>query len=249
MLTLLSISACNKLSFQRGEEASTTIDTTYALSDASFFKIEIPYSTIDITTTGDQQAKLSIKKIVRAPSEQIAEVHLKDLKFECYPVGRGMRLQFKNPFITNVTFRVEIELQLPPEIDLRIETQGCKLFIKGFQNEISVNNVNGEIKLRDCRSLCKIYSMNAFIDVENTFPNESKNELKTSNGMIKLEMPVETSAYLSLNTDNGTMEVDEEFQIADLNRTAKNISGVLGTGAGSIKLTTFNAPIILKASK
>jgi len=83
--------------------------------------------------------------------------------------------------------------------------------------------------------------VNGQIQAKVTLPTDGVIAMSTVNGGINLNIPQSTSAEFSASVVNGTISTD--LILINLVSTPTSLTGTLGTGEGTIALSTVNGSI------
>jgi hypothetical protein len=125
-----------------------------------------------------------------------------------------------------------------------VELTNGNVNLREFSGNMAVRLTNGNVTLTNFTgSMFTFVSLvNGNIDAGLTLPRQAACELSTVNGTIGLRIPRNTSAQLSAEVANGTINTTG-LVILDSSTTPKSVRGRLANGDGRITLKTVNGSI------
>jgi len=103
-------------------------------------------------------------------------------------------------------------------------------------------NVNGQVNLDEIIGSASVSLVNGQIVAEVTPPKGGIISMSVVNGGIDLDIPQYTSAQFSASVVNGTISM-YDLVLIGLVSTPTSLTGTLGTGEGTIALSTVNGSI------
>jgi hypothetical protein len=111
--------------------------------------------------------------------------------------------------------------------------------------EINIDHINGIVVLDDIESDTYVDLINGTLTSSIDLPIDGTVDMTVINGTMTLEIPTATSAHLTAAVTNGQLHVSN-LDFTSQHETDQSISGVLGVGDGSIRLTVINGILDLK---
>jgi hypothetical protein len=160
--------------------------------------------------------------------------------------------------------KVEVvyHLRVPSHLDALVNNANGNVLIDSLAGYVSVELTNGNVQLREFSGNMAVRLTNGNVTLTNftgsqfTFvslvngnidaglalPLQAVCEMSTINGTIGLRIPQNTSAQLSAEVTNGTINTTG-LVILDSNITPKSVRGRLANGEGKITLKTTNGSI------
>lgn len=244
----LMYTSCHRFFHINSEKASTRVDTSFVFHDGSSFSLKATNCKMHIMSSNNFEASFHIKKIVHASSFKKAQEHLNDILLEFTNTSDGMTLRVKHPEQSGVSYLTEIDAQFPSHTNLSLESLNGDISIRGFAGSMKTETTNGKIEIDDCVGACNVSSTNGMIEISNTFPDNTRSEIKTINGLIKITIPESTNATINASTVNGAVNVDN-LPIKQTEKSRTEYKGVIGSGGGSIEVSAVNGAITIRGRK
>jgi hypothetical protein len=103
--------------------------------------------------------------------------------------------------------------------------------------DVVVDQVNGGVTVADVESSVDVDVTNGDVDGTVTLPPNGEIRFSTGNGNLDLRIPTSTSATFEAFVDIGSI-TRENLDLKDVVRTNQSLTGILGDGAGVIRLET-----------
>ena len=140
------------------------------------------------------------------------------------------------------TYIVDYVISVPNNFEISVNIVNGTIEVESINNCVEINNVNGTVKLKDIVGSTTVSLVNGQIKSKQSLPLNGSIILGTVNGEIELQIPQSTSADFLGKTVSGTITSSNlNFQnsvVAPL-----SLSGILGSGQGTIKLGCVNGNI------
>lgn len=170
-----------------------------------------------VTVSGERQ--------VGSHSRADAETHLGELEVRVNELGGEIHAETVQPRQSHGrNYVINYEISVPRDM------------------EVGLNNINGEIRLRDLQGRTDVDLVNGQIDAHLSPPAGGIVDMSTVNGTISLRIPTSTSAQMTANVVNGRIEVNN-LSLHNGRSTRTTLQGTLGAGGGMIRLSTVNGNI------
>jgi tRNA A-37 threonylcarbamoyl transferase component Bud32 len=147
---------------------------------------------------------------------------------------------------------VDYVIQVPRHAILEnITSVNGQILVDGVSSEITASTVNGETQIKGAAGSLKLSTVNGRINADMTALGKGQTvSLDAVNGHIELELPTNAQADVSVSTLNGgistdfpSLKVEKEFPVGN------KLSGSLGGGGGTVKVTTVNGAVNISQGK
>lgn len=200
---------------------------------------------------------------VESDSRSDAEANLQRLSVEIIVNEDGIVVETRQPDETRGrNFIVNYHLRVPRNWLIYAENTDGNTTVEAFNNavEIGVINgnldvtsisgdvsaalVNGNLNIKEVSGSVLGALVNGNISGEVYLPLMGTCKLTTVNGNVALSIPQTTSAHFSSRASNGGISLTN-LTLQNATTTPASLSGVLGSGNGSIDLQTVNGSIVV----
>jgi DUF4097 and DUF4098 domain-containing protein YvlB len=153
--------------------------------------------------------------------------------------GEGGRMNTRDNDV-----QVRFVVRVPSGVRLVAKTVNGGIEARGLDADTLTHTVNGSIKV-ETTGHAEAETVNGSIDASMGRADwTGKNEFKTVNGAIHLELPSDLSADVSAKTVNGDIETD--FPLTVRGRfSRRSLQGTIGGGGRELELETVNGGIRL----
>lgn len=227
-------------------EARASFRYAAAAEGITMFSLEGINGNVEIT--GSPSADSVIvrgEREVRSDDEQDAREHLALLtvEFEASPAAVSVRTRQPNRN-EGRNYTVNYHVVLPERLRASVVGVNGDAGIIGMAAPVSVDWTNGDLFCTDVHGGCEASLVNGRIVCDGTLPASGSIVLTGVNGNVSLAVPDSTSAQIDARTTNGTVTVSG-LSVRDLNSSRTAVSGVIGGGRGTIRLTTVNGNVTL----
>lgn len=180
---------------------------------------------------------------VGSESMEDAQEHLHDLEVIVEDLGTEVYARTEQPLQTyGRSYTVNYVAFLPRELGVVADNVNGPLAITSIHNSVTADNVNGSILLDDISGIATAALVNGTIDADVAMSLGGTIALGVINGGIDLDIPRSTSAEFSAQVTVGTITVSN-LDLYDVESTPTSLTGTLGTGEGTITLSTVNGNI------
>lgn len=214
------------------------------VTDHTFLSLEGINGNVAITGLSDADSVIVAgEKRVGSESMQDAEEHLQQLHVSVSEAQSGVFVKTIQPDQTyGRSYVVDYNITLPMNLDVAVINTNGAVDIDSVNGSVSVENVNGQVDLDEIIGSVSAQLVNGQVSAKVTPPKGGIISMSTVNGGINLEIPQYTSAQFSAIVVNGTFSISNLVLIGMVT-TPNSISGTLGTGEGTIALSTVNGSI------
>lgn len=122
----------------------------------------------------------------------------------------------------------------------KVRTSNGGIVVDGNAGDCDLATTNGAIIADRVNGNLLAHATNGAIEARVTPPAENPMiDLSTSNGSIRLEVPINAKAGLELRSSAGLVNADlTGFAVTDLSRTRSRVTATLNGGGGAIKAAT-----------
>jgi DUF4097 and DUF4098 domain-containing protein YvlB len=240
---------------KKSVDSTDNVDNTNFIATESFsYRGEVENQTQlrlegingNIAITGSSETDsviVSAQKYVGSESTQDAQAHLGELHVSVTETANEIIVKTIQPDETRGrNYGVDYEITLPQDFTVLVTNANGGISITSVHESVSVVNVNGQVILTDISGSASVSLVNGQIQAEVTLRKGGTIVMTTVNGGIDLEIPQYTSAEFSASVVNGTVAVSNLALIGVVS-TPTSLTGTLGTGEGTITLTTVNGGI------
>jgi DUF4097 and DUF4098 domain-containing protein YvlB len=125
-----------------------------------------------------------------------------------------------------------------------IEARTSNSCIEAFRvsGDVDLHTSNGRITIEEGNGTFNAVTDNGSVQFDGEFDSGGKNQLKTSNGSLKVRLRGEPSLKLEASTTNGSVNCSQPLSEQGL--SGKNhLAGTIGSGDASLTLRTTNGSI------
>jgi hypothetical protein len=159
-------------------------------------------------------------------------------KNECKP-GSGGRMHSRNNDVA-----VEFLVKLPAGLSLVARSVNGSIEAAGVTGSVEAYTVNGGVRL-EALGHARAETVNGSIRAT-LGGSEWKEPLafKTVNGSVRVSLPASANASVRVETVNGG--IDNEFQMSDVHKTRRSLSGSIGGGGRELQIKTVNGSVALR---
>ena len=219
-LMLLLPAAAEKYPVQKTE----TITETLAFADTSGIGellVDNIFGSITVEGTAGKDIQLTVRKTIKARSQDILERARQEVKLDIAAEGRTIDLYVDGPFRDrdqdgrnewrNPGYQVhyDFELKVPRRVDISLKTvtEG-DIVVSGVEGDFDVRNVNGKVTITDIAGSGRAHTVNGAVKVVFTSNPREDCSFKTVNGDLDVYFTDNLSADFRLKTFNGDMLTD-----------------------------------------
>lgn len=200
---------------------------------------------------------------VESDSRSDAEANLQRLSVEIIVNEDGIVVETRQPDETHGrNFIVNYHLRVPRNWLIYGENINGNTTVEAFNNAVEVGLTNGNLDVTSINGDVSAALVNGNLNIKEVsgsvlgalvngnisgkvyLPLMGTCKLTTVNGNVALSIPQTTSAYFSSRVSNGGISL-ANLTLQNAVTTPTSLSGVLGSGNGSIDLQTVNGSIVV----
>ncbi len=143
-----------------------------------------------------------------------------------------------------------VYLTLKNFTSVKVYTVNGDIHLKlGSGSSVSASSVNGAIALTSSTVRAfDLTTVNGGISVEFVPTSEGVYRALSTNGDIRVAVPINSSLSVTMTTTNGALSVNG-LQLANMSATKNTLTGTLGKGSATLTLSTTNGNILLTSAK
>lgn len=205
----------------------------------------------DITVTGGSGDEVTVVAHKKADEQE----YLDNLEIVVDADADYVRIETRHPDSDGGWFNrgdgggsVTYELTVPDEVELdAIETVNGDVTIRSVNGPVKAGTVNGGLEVSGLVSDVSLETVNGGINA--TFDSigaDQRVEADAVNGKITLNLPSDTSARVTAETVNGSIDADDFDLKVEKGFVGRDCRGEIGGGDARISLNTVNGSIRLK---
>jgi DUF4097 and DUF4098 domain-containing protein YvlB len=206
----------------------------------------------DITVTGGSGGQVTVVAHKKADDQE----YLDNLEIVVDADADYVRIETRHPKREGSWFSwggdgggsVTYELTVPDEVELdAIETVNGDVTIRSVNGPVNAGTVNGGLEVSGLVSDVSLETVNGGINA--TFDSigaDQRVEADAVTGKITLNLPSDTSARVTAETVNGSIDADDFGLKVEKGFVGRDCRGEIGGGDARISLNTVNGSIRLK---
>ncbi len=181
---------------------------------------------------------------VRSESTEDAEDHLPLLEVRIRDLATEVAVRTQQPSQPEGRlYEVDYEIVLPAGMEVEANNVNGTITVDDISADVDIANVNGQIVLRDIAGSVDAAVINGQISGEVTLPPDGTIDMDVTNGIIDLEIPVDTSAEFYASIVYGEINILGNLDLQDAEITNMSVTGTLGAGEGDIRLAVVTGII------
>jgi len=225
-------------------EATAAFADTLAITTSTRLVLRAINGTVAVT--GNMPAgTVIVEGVRRVRSDNIddARDRLNDISVRIAELGNVVNVtteHLEDP--DGRSYEVDYRVFVPPAFQVDVEQVNGEIRIQELRDEIVVNSVNGSVEATNVSGNLRVNLTNGPIDADATLRGGGGVDLRTVNGDVSLTIPAGTSSTLEAMVVNGSIEITN-LLLNDQTITSSRVTGTLGGGNGTIKLTVTNGGI------
>lgn len=251
VILVLSLSSClvvDPIDHVSDTDFSARAPFSFEIPVKNQQRIEIEGINGSITITGKSgisTAQIWGEKIVASDSYEDAEAHLQYLEVQISDKTEKISVETNQPTVTyGRCYQVSYHAIIPDDWDVVIENVNGKVMIDSLNGNVIVGLVNGDVVLTEISGNVTVGVTNGTVYGKINLPANGICTINTVNGQIQLSIPQTTSAQLAAKVTNGTVTVSN-LSLNNMVSSRNSVSGVLGSGNGTIKVESVNGTILV----
>lgn len=199
------------------------------LQPGSSFSANTSDGSITVKGLDTTECKVLAKIVTHARTQEAAEELAQRIDVRLEPAGDGLKVVIdRPPVITNASFRVSIDADVPGKTNLALETSDGGVTVMNITGKVDAKTSDGGIKAEAINGDVKLRTSDGGVTVNDARGDSL--ELRTSDGSIRCRNV--TAARMECHTSDGAVEIE----FAPDAPKAVNVNAT--TSDGSITLTT-----------
>lgn len=226
--TMLGLAGCPIEVNDEVKSSEKQIGFTIDADEVELMRVDSINGTITIIGSKEVNAiEVNAVAYVRAPTYAAAEAELDNLDVQAMVVNGELEVYTVQPSADDrCEYTVHYTISVPAELD------------------VNVAGVNGEIVAEGLDAGVAIALTNGSIAATAGLATSGLVELTVVNGDIWLAVPEDASATVCARVERGVIKL-EDLDSANFMSTRTSLVGILGAGAGEIRLGAVNGEITL----
>ena len=244
---ILGISGCHVIDpdWDHGRhKASESFRYELDIDDQTGFNLLAINGTIDISGTSQNDYVIVWgERIVTADERWEAEDYLDRLQIRIIKSDNEIYVKTEQPSnVNNVNLEVNYHVQIPNSWSAEVTHVNGDVMIDSLNSYVAVCLTNGEVWIYDVTGSVWTYLTNGDVDVSMELPDNGICDVGVTNGKIRLNIPKNTSAGFLAQVTNGDIDI-YNLELQDIQSSPNYLSGILGSGKGTIRLGVTNGDI------
>lgn len=192
---------------------------------------------------GYQGVVVSGVRRVRSDSRGDAQAHLADLQVSAQAGPVDFEIKTHQPSQTQGrTYIVDYEIAVPSHLTPTVSHGNGTIRLDGIHADLRVTSGNGDVDLVDVSGSSWVSLGNGEIAAWTHLPLGGQIVHSVGNGSIFLSVQPQVSASFGAKVGNGTISI-VGLDMQQVVSTQRQLSGLLGSGQGSIELSAGNGVI------
>jgi hypothetical protein len=207
------------------DESSITRTLSFAAGGGRTLDVRNINGFIRVEGTSDSSVQMSIRKVVRAETQNDLSAAQRDVRLDFrdggprveatvtdhrgHVCGEPSRDRGDRWDRVRYSVRFDFTIRVPRDVALRLCTiNSGDLVVAGTQGDFEVDNVNGLIEMRDVAGSGRAHTVNGSVTVTFTANPKEPSSFKTVNGNVDVQFVDGLSAELAMKTFNGGLFSD-----------------------------------------
>jgi DUF4097 and DUF4098 domain-containing protein YvlB len=222
----------------------TTLETR-DLDPGGRFSLENVNGRVTLTTWDEPRVRIEADRAARS------EAGLRELRIEIE--GEGPRVSVRTRMPRGLRFggnrgRVDYHVTVPAGAEVRVSTVNGRIEIEGVAGAVRASTTNGGVEITGAGGEVDASVVNGRIEARyRVLDPDAHHRFSVTNGSIAVAVPEGQGGRLEARTVNGG--VDSDLDLESTERTSRRrLQGRLGSGRGSLELSTVNGGIRLRRS-
>jgi hypothetical protein len=178
-----------------------------------------------------------LDKSVTAPSAHVARGALPHIMFESETIGDTLAVRVAAPLPSGgVSYASLLTLGIPARTACVLDPVAGEARVSYLLADLTIAGA-GPVTVSEHVGSCRVESPGGDVSVHMLLPHDSDCIVFTESGRITVRVQRLSSAQVSLRTASGAIAVTN-LTLTNVVETPGSLTGVLGLGAGAIRLTT-----------
>jgi hypothetical protein len=211
------------------DESAITRTLVFAAGGGRTLDVRNMTGFIHVDATGDASVQLSIRKVIRAETQNDLADAQRDVRLEfaenaprvgatvidanrqvCGERWEDRDREWRRP---HYEVRFDFTIRVPRDTALRLCTvNGGDVIVNGTRGDFDVDNVNGLIEMREVAGSGSAHTVNGPVTVTFTANPKQTSSFKTVNGNVDVTFPQGLAAEFAMKTMNGGLFTDFDAQ-------------------------------------
>jgi DUF4097 and DUF4098 domain-containing protein YvlB len=216
-----------------------SVEETRPLAANGTFRLENTNGRITISTWDEPRVRIEAEK---AAGSRHA---LRDLEVVVKGEGDEVAVETRQPRIRwlGSSGRVEYRVTVPRKAHLSVRSVNGRVEIDGVEGPVKASTVNGSVELTELAGEVDASTVNGSVTARLTHLDpESRNEIDTTNGTVRLTLPRDADADLEARTVNGRIHCDFDLE-SEARSSRRRLEGRIGRGGARFELHTVNGSV------
>jgi len=248
-----------------------TIQKSFSMAGVQHKSLEIDnvWGSIEVVGTNSDQAQLTVKKSVRAESQEKLERARKEVTLDITEQAGSVKLYVNGPFRCNCDdgcgrrefegyiVKMDFQFRVPRDIDIKVKTVNeGRVLVRDINGSFLVHNVNGDVEMDNIAGSGTARTVNGPVKISFRQNPRENSDFRTINGDVDLRFAQGLAADFRFKTFNGSIYSDfpvtalpvraiqEEHHGAKVVFHADRYTGVrVNSGGPEIKVENLNGEI------
>ena len=253
---------------RRVRDAAGSLDTTVAFDARGSITVNCPQGAVIVTSSARSEIKVRARTEsgqirftstgTQATLEPASGRGCNEGQFEVtVPVGTRVSARSWSGSVSVRGVRGDVEARThSADIEIRdagpidVESLSGDITISGASGESRIRSVSGDIDLRDVvAKQIRSHTTSGDVNFSGQILPDGRYEYDTHSGEIRLVLPADVGAQLSVSTFSGGLESDFPITLqAGKDHGAKRLSFTLGQGTARIIAETFSGDVTLTST-
>jgi hypothetical protein len=191
------------------------------------------------------EIRISGTRIVKDQSVEDARQHIDDIEIDVVESSSVLSVKTIQPNTSNGrTYQVKYEVMIPSSWRVTASNVNGGVEISSIRNSVTTMVVNGTVSVSEISGSASVSVTNGTISGRVYLPENGNCNFTLVNGNVNLLVPRTTSADVNATVAVGTVSVTN-LPIVYGTNSRTTVSGVLGSGKGTIRLSTVNGLVQL----
>lgn len=191
------------------------------------------------------EVRISDSKILKDRTEDDARTHIDDIVIDIEESSATEGIKTLQPNSSGRrTYQVNYEVMVPSSWRVIASNINGDVEISNFRSAVTSTVVNGTVNISEIAGDMNVTVSNGTISGKGYPPENATCSFSLVNGNATLLVPRTTSATVTATVTTGTVSASKIPMVYSTNtRTA--VTGVMGTGKGTIRLSSVNGVVQL----
>jgi len=191
------------------------------------------------------EVRISGSKIVKDQSDDEARRHIVDIEIDMQESPSTLTIKTLQPNTSGRrTYQVNYEVMIPSSWRVTVSNVNGNVDIQNIRNTVSTMVVNGTVNATEIAGNVSVTVTNGVISGKVQIPENGSCAFNLVNGNATLLVPRTTSASVTATVTLGTVSVSNLPIVYSMN-TRTSVTGVVGAGKGTIRLSSVNGVVQL----